>query len=30
MTNFTMGLIVGAGIVGIFFAAYVRDYVKGR
>lgn len=30
MTNFTMGLIVGAGIVGIFFAAYVRDYLQWR
>ena len=30
MNQFLMGIIVGAGVVGIFFAAYVRDYVKGR
>lgn len=30
MSHFLMGLIVGAGVVGIFFAAYVRDYRNGR
>lgn len=30
MSQFLMGLIIGAGVVGIFFAAYVRDYLQGR
>ena len=30
MVQFAFGFTVGAGIVGLFFAAYVRDYVKGR
>ena len=30
MSHFLMGLIVGAGVVGIFFAAYARDYVGRR
>jgi hypothetical protein len=30
MSQFLMGLIVGAGVVGIFFVAYVRDYVHWR
>ena len=29
MSHFLMGLIVGAGIVGLFFWSYVADY-RGR
>lgn len=29
MSQFLMGLIVGAGVVGIFFRAYVVDYLRG-
>lgn len=28
--NFTLGLFVGAALVGIFFYAYVADYRRGR
>lgn len=30
MTNFLIGLVVGAGIATIFAVAYVRDYVQWR